>query len=346
MVYTDNIFNEYGKIPTDSNFWNQSIDNFVSSAGFTSGFRKVLGEQVFKANKEIRTPFYSRFAGKPIDAGVGWTERALKDSGVQYWKPKATAEDALGYTDSEGIEKSFTINVQMWKRVSVPSDLASLDDFIARSGIGELNSRIVDTVTRGYQNAMESEIQKKAVSLTKNAMEVDIATDGIVESMGQIMDKATEMMSDDYHYNELTDDENENLITRSDKIFMFINQKYLNAYRNAKANLPSPNELVSNVEIIPMLNDIVKPITSEEFAGGPRSGVSWDTADKPVAIDEPAPIAYLVGDGKIEYRPVRGSYKINEQFNGAGDFTNVHLIARGSIAVRPWENAVRVNLKA
>ena len=345
MAYTDTIFNDYGKIPTDSNFWNQSIDQFVSDSGFTSGFRRVLGEQVFKSNKEIRTPFYSRFAGKPIDAGVGWTERALYDSGVKRWNPKATAEDALGYYDSKGIEKSFTVNVQMWKPVSVPSDLASLDDFIARNGIGELNSRIVDTVTRAYQNAIESEIQKKAISLTKNSMDVDIETDGIVNVFGQIMDKATEMMSDDYHYNELTEDENADLITRSDKIYMFVNQKYLNAYRNAKANLPSPSELVSNVEIIPMLNDLAKPVTTSEFNAGSGS-VTWDSADKPVACDANAPIAYLVGDGKIEYRPVRGSYKINEQFNGAGDFTNVHLIARGSIAVRPWENAVRVNLTA
>lgn len=344
MAYTDTNFNEYGKIPTDSNFWNQSIDNFVSDSGFTSGFRKVLGEQVFKATKAIRTPFYSRFAGKPIDAGVGWTERALYDSGVKAWNPKATAQDALGYYDSTGIEKSFTVNVAMWKPVSVPSDLASLDDFLARNSIGELNSRIVDTVTRAYQSAIESEIQKKAISLTKNSMDVDASN--IVKAFGQIMDKATEMMSDDYHYNELTDAENKNLITRSDKIYMFVNQKYLNAYRNAKANLPSPSELVSNVEIIPMLNDLPKPITSTEFNAGPRDGVTWDSADKPVACDAVAPIAYLVGDGKIEYRPVRGSYKINEQFNGAGDFTNVHLIARGSIAVRPWENAVRVNLTA
>jgi len=66
MAYTDTIFNDYGKIPTDSNFWNQSIDQFVSDSGFTSGFRRVLGEQVFKSNKEIRTPFYSRFAGNGI----------------------------------------------------------------------------------------------------------------------------------------------------------------------------------------------------------------------------------------------------------------------------------------
>lgn len=344
MSYTDDVFNTYGKIPTDSDFWKQSIDNFVSGNGFTNGFRKVLGEQIFKPNLPIKTPFYSRFAGRPIDAGVGWTERALYDSGVKKWNPKATASDALDYVDSEGVEKSFTINMEMWKKVSVPSDLASLDDFLARNSIGTLNSLIVDANIRAYQNAIESMIQKKAVSNTKNEMTVDIDTDGIVNVMGQIMDKATEMMSDDFHYNELTEEQNKKLITRSDKIYLFINQKYINAYRNAKANLPSPDELVSNVEVVPMANAIAKPITTAEFTAGPDTGLTW--TEKPVAIDKPAPIAYMVGSGKIEYRPVRGSYKINEQFNPAGDFTNSHLIARGAIAVRPWENAVRVNLKA
>lgn len=345
-MYTDMKFNEYGKIPTESNFWNQSIDTFVNDSGFTSGFRKVLGEQVFMPVKEIRTPFYSRFAGRPISAGEGWTERALYDSGVEHWNPKATAEDALKYYDSTGIEKSYKIDVQMTKSVSLPSDLASLDDFLSRNGIGELNSRIVDIVTRAYQNAIESEIQKKTVSLIKNEMDVDIATDGIVDVMTQIMDKASEMMSDDYQFNELTDAENKNLITRSDKVYLFMNVKYLNAYRNAKASLPSPSELMSNVEVVPMINEIATPITTAEFTEGPRGGVTWDTDDKPVAIDKSAPIAILMGDGKVTYRPVVGSYKINENFNGKGDFTNVHLIARGAIAVRPWENAVRINLKA
>ena len=55
-------------------------------------------------------------------------------------------------------------------------------------------------------------------------------------------------------------------------------------------------------------------------------------------------MAYMVGSGKIEYRPLMGSYKVNMAKNGAGDFDNVHLIFKGSVAVRPWENAIRINL--
>lgn len=346
MAYVDTIFNTSGKIPTDSNFWNQSVDKFVTSDGITSGFGRVIGEQMFKPLKSAYTPFYSRFAGAPISAGMGWTERALKSTKMKRFKPKATAEDALGFVDSTGIEKTFTQNVAGWSPVVVPSELVSMEMFVNRNGIGSLNSMLVDNNVLTYQRAIESEIQKKAISLTKNAMEVDIATDGIVASMGAIMDKASEMMSDDYHYNELTDAENTDLITRSDKIYCFINQKYLNAYRNAKANLPSPSELVDNVEIVPMVNALAKPITTAEFTAGGDTGVTWDADDKPVAVDAPAPIAYLVASDKIVYRPVEGSYKVNMNTNGAGDFVKSHLIYKGAIAVRPWENAVRVNLKA
>mgnify|MGYP006928571329 CR=1 FL=1 len=346
MAYVDTIFNTSGKIPTDSDFWNQSIDKFVTSDGITSGFGRVIGEQLFKPLKSAYTPFYSRFAGAPISAGMGWTERALKSTKMKHFKPKATAEDALGYVDSTGVEKTFTQNVAGWSPVCVPSELVSMEMFAERNGIGVLNSQLVDNNVLTYQRAIESEIEKKAVSLTKNEMEVDIATDGIIASIGAIMDKASEMMSDDAHFNELTEAENTDLITRSDKIYCFINQKYWNAYRNAKASLPSPSELVENVEVVPMVNAIAKPITTAEFNAGPDEDKSWTAGDKPVAVDKPAPIAYLVASDKIVYRPVEGSYKVNLQSNGAGDFFKSHLIYKGAIAVRPWENAVRVNLKA
>ena len=103
---------------------------------------------------------------------------------------------------------------------------------------------------------------------------------------------------------------------------------------------------MDNVEIVPMVNALAKPITTAEFNAGGDTSVTWDADDKPVAVDAPAPIAYLVASDKIVYRPVEGSYKVNMNTNGAGDFVKSHLIYKGAIAVRPWENAVRVNLKA
>lgn len=341
MAYIDTIFNTSGKIPTTSDFWNQSMDSFVSSDGITTGFGKVIGEQMFRPLKSPFTPFYQRFAGAPISAGMGWTERALKATTMRAFKPKATADDALSFYDSAGIEKTFTQNVAGWSPCTVPSDFVSPEMFVSRNGVGMLNSLIVDNNIMTYQRAIESEIEKKAISCTKHQMDVDIATDGIVAAMGQIMDRASEMLSDDYHYNELTDTENDGITTRSDKVYLFMNQKYLNAYKNAKANLPSPSELVSNVEVVPMVNALPAPITTAEY-----DTTQWDATMKPVAIGADAPIAYMVANDKIVYRPVEGSYKVNMQQNGAGDFVNTHLIYKGAIAVRPWENAVRVNLTA
>ena len=345
MAYMDDVFNTSGKIPTNSDFWDQSIDKFVTSDGITSGFGRVIAEQMFKPLKSVYTPFYSRFAGKPISAGMGWTERALKVTAMKHFNPKATASDDLSFYGGKGVEKTFTQNVEGWSPISVPSELVSPEMFIEHSGVASLNSLLLDNNIQTYQRAIESEIQKKAISLTKNKIEVTIDdSNTIIDVMGQLMDKASEMMSDDYHYNELSDDENTDLVTRSDKVYLFINQSYWNAYRNAKASLPSPGELINNVEIVPMVNKLVAPITTTEFNNGPDSDKSWGDT-KPVATDDPAPIAYMVGDDKITYRPVVGSYKINMTSNGAGDFRNAHLIYKGAVAVRPWENAIRVNLK-
>ena len=341
MAYIDNVFNTMGKIPTDSDFWAQDISNFVAGDTITTGFAQVIGEQVFRPLMSPRTPFYNKFAGRVLNSGVGWTESALYKKGVRKFKPKATAEDNFGFYDSEGVQKTFTLNVEGWIPNTIPSELASVEAFLKSGSVGTLNAQLVDLVNIAYQNAIESEIEKKAISCTKNEMSVDVATDGIVNVFGQIMDKASEMMSDDYHYNELTDEENNNLTTRSDKIYLFIEQKYLNAYKNAKATIPNPNELVSNVEVIPMVNQLPTPLTTAEFNAESASN-GW--TDKPVAIDKKKPIAYMVGSGKIEYRPLMGSYKVNMAKNGAGDFDNVHLIFKGSVAVRPWENAIRINL--
>lgn len=347
MAYIDNMFNTSGKIPTNSNFWNQSIENFTAGDTITKGFSQVIGEQVFKPLKSPRMPFYNKFAGRVLSSGMGWTESALYKKNAFHFKPKATAEDALKFYDSEGVQKSFTVNVEGWLPNTVPSELASIEAFLNSNSVGELNSQLVDLITIGYQNTIESEIEAKAINLTKNEMVVDIATDGIVSVMGDIMDKASEMMSDDFHYNELTDNENANLITRSDKLYLFIEQKYLNMYQNAKANIYNPSELINNVEIVPMINQLPTPITTAQWnADSGTSGHKWNTSDKPVAIDKAKPIAYMVGAGKIEYRPLIGSYKVNQDFNGAGDFTNMHLIYKGAVAVRPWENAIRINLKA
>ena len=337
MTYIDTIFNTSGKIPTDSNFFEGPVEDFIKEDGITAGFGKVIAEQVFKPLKSPSTPFYQRFAGRVLPTGTAWTERALKTTNMRKFNPKASAEDALKFYDSEGIEKTFRINVSGWCPVSIPSDLVSPEMMLNGRSVGQLNSMLVDNVMNAYQQAVESEIEKQAVSMTKNSREFTFTANTIVDDMQGIMDIATQMMGDDVKYNELTDVENKNLITSSDGIYLFMDAKLLNMYSAQKAKLPSPDYLVDNVEIVPMFNALPTPPTTAEAS-------TW--TDKPVAVDQPAPVAYMCAKDKIEFRPYAGSYKVNLQVNGAGDFTNEHLLYRGACSVKPWSSGIRINKTA
>lgn len=334
MAYIDNVFNVSGKLPTDSKFFDGATDEFVTEDGITAGFGKVIGEQVFKPLKSPSTPFYQRFAGRPLMTGAAWTERALKTTNMRKFNPKASASDALQFYDSKGIEKTFTLNVNGWCPVSIPSDLVSPEMMLDGRSVGQLNSMLVDNVMNAYQQAIESEIEKQAISMTKNAKTFDFANGNIVDIMASIMDIATDMMGNDVSYNDLTEAENTDLVTSSESIYLFIDAKVLNKYASEKAKLPTPDQLVQNVEIVPMYNKLPTPPTTVEAS-------EW--AHAPVAVDAPAPVAFMCSKDRIEYRPYVGSYKVNLQVNGAGDFTNEHLIYRGACASKPWANAVRLN---
>lgn len=344
MAYMDNEFNTRGKIPTESNFWDEAGD-FVTSTGITPEFSRVIGEQVFKPVSSPSTPMYSRFASRPIRSGMGWTERALyRGTPIHFLGTKATAEDALKFYDSYGVEKTFTKNVNGSMPVSMPSEIESAEMMLDYGSIGELNSLIVDKCKIAYDQSIETDIQKKAISMTKSETTVD--TSDVVGMFNTIADLATDFMGDDVHYNDLGNDDQGNAIndyiyTHADKVLCFVDAKYWNAYRNAKASLPSPSELVENCEIIPMYNQLPTPITTAEFEAGPRSGVTWD--NKPVAIDKAKPIAFMCSDKRIEYRPYVGSYKFLTDTNIAGDFTSAFLHWSGCVAVKPWENAIRIN---
>lgn len=342
MAYIDDVFNEFGKIPTDSNFWDGAVDQFVTSDGITTGFSKVLGEQVFKPLNAPTTPFYNRMIGAPLSLGSAWTERAVNRKGVKHFNPKATAQDTLGFYDSDGIEKTYNLNIAGWSPVSMPSDLETAEMMIENYSIGALNSRLVDMVIDSYQQSMESAIEKYAVSMTKNKTNIDFDSD-IVAGFGKIMDIAVDMMGDDIHYNELTTTENEGIYTHSTRILCFLPAKMYNAYRNAKAVLPSPGELVTNVEFIPMYNDIATPITTAEWNDGRgvvAEALTWD--EKPDAIDEDKPDVFMCSAEKFVYRPYRGTYRMGTHRNVAGDFDNVHLIWKGAIANHPWDNGIRI----
>lgn len=61
--------------------------------------------------------------GSTLSMGDGWTERAVYLREPRKFKPKATAEDDLGYYESAGLEKTFEKNVNGWLPATLPSDL-------------------------------------------------------------------------------------------------------------------------------------------------------------------------------------------------------------------------------
>lgn len=340
MAYIDKTFNTSGKLATDSDFWDGPVSDFVTSDGITDGFGRVIAEQVFKPLNAPTTPFYNRIVGAPLNLGQGWTERALNKRGVKHFQPKATAQDTLGFYDSSGIQKTYELNVAGWVPASMPSDLATAEMMMENYSIGQLNDRIVDTVIDAYQQAMESNIEKYVVSSIKNKMNIDF-TDPI-DGFGKLMDIAVNFLGDEIHYNELTDDENAGIYTHSTDVIVYLPKKLMNAYRNAKATLPSPNELVSNVQFVELVNDIATPITTAEWDAGRGEGsvIAWD--NKPVAIDEDKPDIVMTSGSKFVYRPYRGTYRTGIQRNVAGDFENIHLLWKGAIANHPWDNGLRI----
>lgn len=338
MAYYENLFNTSGKIPTTAPFWQMAVDRFASSDGITPKFSRVIAEQMFAPLNSPKTPFYNRFAGRPINAGVGWTERVVEQKAVEHFNPKATAEDALKFYDNTGIEKNFTIDYEMVRSDSLPSELASIEEFLERNSVGTLNDILVSNQIDAYQMAVDSAIALKAISNTPSEVACDV-TD-MTALYETIRDTATDMMMREEHFNNLTTEENANIDTSANEVLAFMSVKTWNQLRSSRASLPSPGELVDNVTVIPVYGLLPTPLTSAQYAEQPSTGITWDV--QPTAIDKVMPTVWLCDPRAVEYRPLIGSYRVNINRNGRGDFSNQHLIARGAIGVRPWYNMVRI----
>lgn len=348
MVDINDVFNTSGKFPTEADFWAGSVEDFVSAGGITAGFSQVIAEQTFRPIDDPLTPFYRTFAGRPIESGMGWTERVLGKTRARKFNPKATAEDALGFYDSEGIERTFTVDYSGWLPVSLPSSLASIEQFVSRNGVGQLNSLLVDNVLASYQRAMESAIALKAISTTSKSVTLTAEESGDPQAiLKKIQTLATAFRGTKTPYNELETEEQEKVYTNSRDVLVFMSQQLLDNILDSFAVLPSPDRIVRNAEIIPLVDGLPSPLTTAQFNEGVKEGAktvtTWTPATKPVAIDQPAPLVWMCARDRVEYRPLMGSYRVNLQRNGAGDFDNEHLVWSGAIAIRPWENAVRIN---
>ena len=349
MVDYANDFNTLGKFPTTEDFWQGSLEDWVTSDGITTGFSRVLGEQVFAPTLEPITPFYNTFKGRPLNAGAGWTERLIGKSTTKKFNPKATAQDALGFYDSEGIERTFEIDYRGWIPVSLPSDLVSLEMFAKSSGMGELNSRLVDMVQEGYERRCEGAIGMKAISTTSKEITIN-ATDSQdpQKILKTIQKTANEFRGDATHFNELETEEQNLVYTNSRDVLVFMGQQLLDDILDSFAALPSPDRIVRNATIIPVPDGLPTPITTAQFNEGVKEDTTtittWTPSSKPVAADKQQPDIWMCSADRVEVRPVIGEYFMEAQRNAAGRFTNMHLCWAMAIGIRPWANAVRINL--
>lgn len=345
MVNYDLEFNTSGKFPTDAKFWQDYSAEFVSGDAITNGFKTVLGEQVFRPLGDVRTPFYNKFAGRPLRAGAGWKERALFKNTSKHFKAKATAQDDLGFEDSEGLEVNYDVNVEGWIKATIPSSLKTVEMMINDGEIGQLSSMLVDNVIKTYQADMEAMIAKKTVSNIEQAQAIDF-TDG-VEAWKTINRLAIQFMGDTVHYNQLTAEQNAKLRKTGGKVLCFIDAVTYEDMVSSFAALPSPDYINKYVEYIPVMDGLPTPLTTAEYeagTGADGAGTVIEWTEEPKAIDAPKPKAILLTEDAVEYRPVMGSYRMNISKNGAGDFENQHLIFRGALkAVDPFADALRLN---
>ena len=377
MVFNDAMWGTIGKIPADSDFFagNLAIDDIMDGQGFTMQFSKVLGEQVFKVTEPSEHPFTARLTGRPIRAGAGWLERLCKRMGAGALPGEGTpaksgifkrggasgdvkditADDDLRYYDSEGKEFAYqSENVKGWIPVTLPSNLDIYDMFSQEGGLGELNGILVDNVKQGYDNALESEIQKHAVNLCP-AFENVGAISG-KDLFTKIRDYVSKMRSDDYAFNQYaiagssfaTEDANfnTNFEHKAKDVVIFMNRIVYNAMMDDFATYPSPDYIKEvGAEFVLMDNSMVTPYATVEAMqadGFTDFGNLVPATDMPM-IGKTAPQIMIMDRRFCEYRPIIDSYRINISKNGAGDFTNEHLHFKGGLNVKPWASCVALS---
>lgn len=372
MTFNDTMWGTTGKIPADSDFFAGGLEasDVISGDGFVRDYSKILGEQVFKLTEPSEHPFTAKLTGRPIRAGAGWVERLVKRLGegsVTAGSAKAgvmkrggstgnikaiTADDDLRYYDTEGKEFAYqSENLKGWIPVSLPSNLDIYEMFSREGGFGELNSLLVDNVKQGYDNALESEIQKHAINLCPTA--VNVGSIGGKELFTSIRDYVSKMRSDDFAFNQYaiagstfaTEDAhfNENYEHKAKDVVIFMNRIKYNHMMDAFSSLYSP-EFIKEIgaEITLMDNAMVTPYAtaSAMATDGFTDYGNLDPAKDMPMLGKSAPDILIMDRKFCEYRPVIDSYRINVSKNGAGDFVNEHLHYVGGLNVRPWASAV------
>ena len=319
----------------NANFWVANADKFVTSAGITAGFSRELGESMFAPQKSIRTPFYNTFTGRPLKSGASWKERIMAVPSTERYNPKATAQQAFGFYDSEGLEAVHACHYQGWIPLTVPSDLELSELVQSPAKIGDFASYIYENGSKAVQMDINALIGKKLVSCVEHTDTIDTSDFG--EFRKKIRDVAATMRTNKGTYVSSAVDPDK-YITSADEVIVLMEEITYNDMISDLAVYPSPDKIVQGATIIP-IPEMPTPITSAEYTAGVTSN-GWDADATPANIGEDKPTVMILSKDYIEWMPYMQESKVNLNANGAGDFTNAHILFKGSIGIRPWENAL------
>lgn len=321
----------------DADFFTKNLDKMITSTGIVPEFSRLLGDVMMAPMKDVEIPFFNKFLGRELEYGAFWQENALAIPTGRRYKPKATAEDAFGYYETEGIQSIYTMSYQGWLPQTLPSDL-SLGEIVNRPELmGDFLSRITGNGRLAVQMSLDAMIGKKLVSSIGYEETVD--TSDYVAYRKGLRDIVSDMRTNKGLYVD-TDkvDPKKYLTAATSGVSIIMEEKDYNSMVSDMAVYPSPDKFVENANMV-IVPEMPTPITTAEYAEGGGGGAF---VEEPVNIDGEKPLAIIVSNEFMEYRPYRGQSRVNVNENGAGDFTNTHTIYKGSIGIRPWENAVVV----
>lgn len=356
MAYNDDNWGVLGKIPADADFFKADItlDSIFDGESFTSGYSKLIGEQVFKVTEPSETPFTARLTGSPVQYGAGWVERLVKRLGTgsktsgtakagmmkRIGAKTVTADDDLRFYDTEGKQFNYqTANIQGWCPVSLPSDL-DLREMFMDGKFAQMNGFLVDNVKRAYDMALESQIQKFTVTMVPKTSVFE-TTDRGTDLFKHIRDEVAKFKSDDYAFNYMSAQDNKDYEHKSKDVIIFMDNIKYNAMMDDFATLPSPEQINQTLgaEVVRMNNTMLAPYASQSAMA--QDGFTDFGEIKPAQMNlkNTAPDVLILDKRFVEYRPLASSYRVNITKNGAGDFTNEHLLYTGGLNAKPWANA-------
>ena len=337
---SDLIWTTGGIKATTPGFWEANKTSFVTANGITTGFDKLLGQMNLIPMQEFNTPFLNAFNGREMPWGSAWGERVLPRLKSKAFNPMATAEDAFGPVPTEGLQEIYTMSVAGYLKLTIPSSYEVAEMCNDGSMIQNFANEIRNTEVISYRADLNSIIAQKLISTTSSEETVDMSDYSAVRKL--IRAVSASMHTNKGKYTELTEAQKGNYQSFTNDVLCFIPETLANDMTSEEAGLPSPDRLVNSANVVVIPDDAMPtPITTAEYTAN-KTAQGWGETP-PVAVDKDKPEIFMCAANRAEYRPYYNTYTVNANMNGAADCTNFHLIYKGSLGIRGWTNAVRIN---